>query len=198
MALNRLKCVVGFSLQMDPGGPTSGVDWPLCGPTNICFLPFFSLHSNRNCTCRTKLLAQNSLLLCLFPSKGDTLLTILTIQNYDKITVNNVVPQSKDFPYPSSQNNQIRLNHKVCVWLRNWVLYHLSTPYFLFGSPLYKLSMRNVVIQPKFVEWSHDALSHLYTIMIHKTKQPQIEQLYQTRSHLCDVILNHNKLYDTS
>jgi len=132
--------------------PQVGSTDPLCGPTNICFLPFLPLHSNRNCTCRTELLAQNSLLLCLFPSKGDTLLTILTIQNYDKITVNNVVPQSKDFVYPSSQNNQIRLNHKVCVWLRNWVLYHLSTPLLFIWFALYKLSMRNVVIQPQFVE----------------------------------------------
>ena len=50
----------------------------------------------------------------------------------------------------------------------------------------------------EFEERIHDALSHLYTIVIHKTKQPQIEQLYQTRLHLCDVALNYNKLYDTS
>jgi hypothetical protein len=32
------------------------------------------------------------IMLCLIPSKGDTLLTVLTMQNYDEITINSAHP----------------------------------------------------------------------------------------------------------
>jgi hypothetical protein len=60
------------------GQPTiGGAGRPLCGPTTLYLLHLVPTSKYMACTSGTMLFVQNSLLLCLFPSKRDVLLTVL-------------------------------------------------------------------------------------------------------------------------
>lgn len=87
----HIMCFFAYHIDWTPRPPHGGSTDPLCGPTVFALL-HLSLHSNiYSVYISNQVIYINKVTLCLIPFICDILLTILTIQNHDKMIINTML-----------------------------------------------------------------------------------------------------------